>query len=62
MLLKCVTRYAVPMLAITPTMVDQRPIYLYVNPRGESRRWDRYNVVPQASTEIELLKVDEALD
>jgi len=37
-------------------MVDQRPIYMYVNPRGESRRWDRYNVVPQASTEIELLK------
>jgi hypothetical protein len=36
--------------------VDQRPIYLYVNPKGESRRWDRYNVVPQASTEIELLK------
>jgi hypothetical protein len=37
-------------------LVDQRPIYLYVNPRGESRRWERYNVVPQASTEIELLK------
>lgn len=37
-------------------LVDQRPIYLYVNPKGESRRWDRYNVVPQASTEIELLK------
>jgi hypothetical protein len=37
-------------------MVDQRPIYLYVNPRGESRRWDRYNVVSNASTEIELLK------
>jgi hypothetical protein len=37
-------------------MVDSRPIYLYVNPRGESRRWDRYNVVPQAMTEIELLK------
>jgi hypothetical protein len=37
-------------------MVDQRPIYLYVNPKGESRRWERYNVVPQASTEIELLK------
>jgi hypothetical protein len=36
--------------------VDQRPIYLYVNPKGESRRWDRYNVVPNASTEIELLK------
>jgi N6-L-threonylcarbamoyladenine synthase len=27
-----------------------------VNPRGESRRWERFNVVPQASTEIELLK------
>ena len=37
-------------------VVDQRPIYLYVNSGGESRRWDRYNVVPQASTEIELLK------
>ena len=37
-------------------VVDQRPIYLYVNPRGESRRWERFNVVPQASTEIELLK------
>jgi 3-keto-disaccharide hydrolase/VCBS repeat protein len=37
-------------------MVDTRPIYLYVNPRGESRRWDRYNVVPQAMSEIELLK------
>ncbi len=37
-------------------MVDQRPIYLYVNPKGESRRWDRYNVVPNATSEIELLK------
>jgi len=37
-------------------LMAQRPIYLYVNPRGEPRRWDRYNVVPQASTEIELLK------
>ena len=37
-------------------LVDQRPIFLYVNPKGESRRWDRYNVVPNASTEIELLK------
>jgi hypothetical protein len=37
-------------------MVDQRPIYLYVNPKGEPRRWDRYNVVPGAMTEIELLK------
>jgi hypothetical protein len=37
-------------------MVDSRPIYLYVNPKGESRRWDRYNVVPNATSEIELLK------
>lgn len=37
-------------------LVDQRPIYLYVNPKGEPRRWDRFNVVPNASTEIELLK------
>jgi hypothetical protein len=37
-------------------MVDQRPIYLYVNPRGESRRWDRYKVVDPAIGEIELLK------
>jgi hypothetical protein len=37
-------------------MVDQRPIYLYVNPRGESRRWDRYKVVDPAITEMELLK------
>jgi hypothetical protein len=37
-------------------LVDQRPIFLYVNPKGESRRWDRFNVVPNASTEIELLK------
>jgi hypothetical protein len=37
-------------------MVDTRAIYLYVNPRGDARRWDRYNVVPQAMSEIELLK------
>ncbi|MBV8728886.1 MAG: VCBS repeat-containing protein, partial [Acidobacteriia bacterium] len=29
---------------------------LYVNPRGESRRWDRYQVVPIVQTEITLLK------
>ena len=37
-------------------MQDTRPIYLYVNPRGEPRRWDRYNVVPQVTSEIVLLK------
>jgi hypothetical protein len=34
--------------------VDSRPIYLYVNPRGEPRRWERYNVVPNATSEIEV--------
>jgi hypothetical protein len=36
--------------------VDSRPIYLYVNPKGESRRWDRYNIVPSATSEIEVFK------
>jgi hypothetical protein len=36
--------------------VDSRPIYLYVNPKGESRRWDRYNVVPTATSEIEVFR------
>jgi len=34
--------------------VDSRPIYLYVNPKGEPRRWERYNVVPSATSEIEV--------
>jgi Domain of Unknown Function (DUF1080)/FG-GAP-like repeat len=29
---------------------------LYVNPKGESRRWDSYQVVPTIQTEITLLK------
>jgi hypothetical protein len=33
-----------------------RPTTLYVNPRGEPRRWDKYVVIPQTSTEISLLK------
>jgi hypothetical protein len=37
-------------------VVDSRPIYLFVNPKGESRRWDRYNVVPSATSEIELFR------
>jgi hypothetical protein len=28
-----------------------RPVYLYVNPRGESRRWDKYMVIPSVTTE-----------
>jgi hypothetical protein len=36
--------------------VFSRPIYLYVNPKGESRRWDRYNVVPNATSEVEVFR------
>ena len=32
-------------------MTSSRPIVLYVNPKGESRRWDSYNVLPSVSTE-----------
>jgi hypothetical protein len=37
-------------------VVDSRPIFLYVNPKGESRRWDRFNVVPNAISEIEVFR------
>jgi Domain of Unknown Function (DUF1080)/FG-GAP-like repeat len=33
-----------------------RPISLYINPQGESRRWDRYPVLPQVTSEIVLFK------
>jgi hypothetical protein len=32
-------------------MTTSRPIVLYVNPKGEPRRWDSYNVLPTVSTE-----------
>jgi 3-keto-disaccharide hydrolase/VCBS repeat protein len=37
-------------------VVDQRPIWLYVNPKGEPRRWDRFKVIANQSTETTLLK------
>jgi Domain of Unknown Function (DUF1080)/FG-GAP-like repeat len=33
-----------------------RPIVLYVNPKGESRRWDMYTVTDNISCELGLLK------
>jgi hypothetical protein len=33
-----------------------QPLHLYVNPRGENRRWDKYDVVPQVNKEVSLLK------
>ena len=37
-------------------VVNSRPVFLYVNPRGEARRWDRYNVVPSSTSEINIFK------
>ena len=33
-----------------------RPMSLYVNPRGEARRWDKYNVLPTISSEIAVFR------
>ncbi|MEZ4699403.1 MAG: family 16 glycoside hydrolase [Rhodothermales bacterium] len=35
---------------------ESRPMVLYVNPRGESRRWDRYEVMPGVVSENTLLR------
>jgi hypothetical protein len=36
--------------------VNSRPIYLFVNPKGQPRRWDRFNVVPNATSEVEVFR------
>src|SRR5262245_14126100 len=33
-----------------------RPIDLYVNPKGELRRWDKFRVLPTISTELVLMR------
>jgi len=33
-----------------------RPMSLYVNPKGESRRWDKYNVLPTINSEVAVFK------
>lgn len=33
-----------------------RPMDLYVNPKGESRRWEKFPVLPTVSSEIALMK------
>lgn len=38
------------------TAAAGRPTTLYVNPRGEARRWDKYVVTPVSNTEIAMLK------
>lgn len=32
-----------------------QPAHLYVNPKGESRRWDKYDVVPHVQKEVALV-------
>jgi hypothetical protein len=40
---------------IVSTFTNGRPLFLWVNPKGESRRWDKYEVLPSVSSEIALL-------
>jgi hypothetical protein len=40
---------------VVSTFTNGRPMYLYVNPKGESRRWDRYEVIPSLGSEIAIL-------
>lgn len=35
---------------------ENRPLFLYVNPKGERRRWAKYPAVPQANSELALMK------
>jgi hypothetical protein len=37
-------------------IANGRPMSLYVNPRGEARRWDKYNVLPTINSEIAVFK------
>ena len=37
-------------------LVGGRPIDLYVNPKGQSRRWDKFRVLPVISTELVLMR------
>ena len=41
---------------IITTFTNSRPLYMYVNPRGESRRWERYEVLASVGSEIALLR------
>ncbi len=37
-------------------VTESRPIYLYVNPKNQLRRWDKYAVLPQVSSETVVFK------
>jgi len=35
---------------------ENRPLFMYVNPKGEHRRWAKYPAVPQANSELVLMR------
>ncbi len=35
---------------------ENRPLFMYVNPKGERRRWTKYPAVPQANSELVLMR------
>jgi hypothetical protein len=35
---------------------ENRPLFMYVNPKGERRRWAKYPAVPQANSELALMR------
>ncbi len=37
-------------------IANGRPMSLYVNPKGELRRWDKYNVLPTINSEVAVFK------
>jgi Domain of Unknown Function (DUF1080)/FG-GAP-like repeat len=37
-------------------VANGRPMSLYVNPKGELRRWDKYNVLPTINSEVAIFK------
>ena len=37
-------------------IANGRPMSLYVNPKGEARRWDKYNVLPTINSEVAVFK------
>jgi hypothetical protein len=41
---------------LTSEMGGGRPLDLHVNPKGESRIWDRHRVLPTVSTEVVLMR------
>ena len=41
---------------MSSTPLFNRPIVMYVNPRGESRRWDSVTIAERMSSELALVK------